>query len=264
MPMSPRLLRPRASATLVATDADARTYISAVRSADGGQWMEAGVQQAIDSFIIGCKADGIWTSIKASCILIGARTLSGALTPLAGAAPTNNNFVNGDYSRKTGLVGNASTKFLNSNRKANADPLDNCHVAVYASAVASGFQMYVGGETSNAHDAFRNGVNAVFRSRGGATSGTIATGATAGLIGHSRSASATFICRAGGTQQTVTSTSLAANNIDIYVFARNANGTLNLPTDARIAYYSIGEALTLSLLDARVSTLYTAIEAAIP
>jgi hypothetical protein len=57
------------------------------------------------------------TAIKASCILAGARTLAGALVPLAGAAPTNvGPFVSGDYNRKTGLVGDGSTKYLNSNR----------------------------------------------------------------------------------------------------------------------------------------------------
>jgi len=225
--------------------------------------LERAVAQAIDSFVIGCKADGIWSAVKASCILMGARTLAGALTPLVGTAPTNNNFVSGDYNRKTGLVGNASTKFLNSNRSANADPLNNCHAAVYASTVASSFQMYFGGETANAYDAFRNGANANGRSRGG-SAGTLGTGATAGLIAHSRAAAGTFVFRAGGSQQTVTSTSGTADNASIYVFARNVAGSLNLPTDARIAFYSIGESLTLSALDSRVSSLYAAIAAAIP
>jgi hypothetical protein len=244
-------------------DPDAAAYLAAVEAADG-QALEAAVRTAVNNFVVGCKLDGIWSAIKASCILSGARTLSGALTPLAGTAPTNNNFVTGDYNRKTGLVGNASTKFLNSNRSANADPLNNCHAAVYASTVASGFQMYFGGETGSAHDAYRNGSNANSRSRGGGSAGIIATGATAGLIGHSRAAAGTFVFRAGGSQQTVTSTSVAANNINLYVFARNVSGSLNLPTDARIAFYSIGESLTLSALDSRVSSLYTAIAAAIP
>jgi hypothetical protein len=259
MAMSPRLLRPRASG---AFDPAAQVYFNAVAAADGQQ-LEPAVKKAINDFVLGCKADGIWSAVKASCILMGARTLAGALTPLVGTAPTNNNFVSGDYNRKTGLVGNASTKFLNSNRSANADPLNNCHAAAYASTAASGFQMYFGGETANAYDAFRNGANAIGRSRGG-TSGTVGTGATAGLIGHSRAAAGTFVFRAGGSQTTVTSTSGTADNANIYVFARNVSGSLNLPTDARIAFYSIGESLTLSLLDSRVSSLYAAIAAAIP
>jgi hypothetical protein len=77
-------------------DADAVAYIAAVEAADG-QALEAATRMAINSFVKGCKADGIWTAIKASCILAGARTRLGALTPLAGTAPTNFNFVDGDY-----------------------------------------------------------------------------------------------------------------------------------------------------------------------
>jgi hypothetical protein len=81
-----------------------RAYIAAVETADG-QALEPAIRTAYDQFIRGCKADGIWDAIKASCILSGARSLSGALVPLKGSAPTNNNFVSGDYVRTTGLVG---------------------------------------------------------------------------------------------------------------------------------------------------------------
>jgi hypothetical protein len=94
-------------------DADAVAYIDAVEAADG-QALETATRMAINSFVKGCKADGIWPAIKASCILAGARTRLGALTPLAGTAPTSFNFVDGDYNRKTGLVGDGSTKYLDS------------------------------------------------------------------------------------------------------------------------------------------------------
>jgi hypothetical protein len=91
MGMNPRLLRP-----ILSGDPDALRYIAAVQTADQ-QSLEPAVRKAITDFIVGCKADGIWSAIKASCILMGARTLSGALTPLRGGTPTNvnNNFVRG-------------------------------------------------------------------------------------------------------------------------------------------------------------------------
>ena len=106
------------------SDPDAMAYLRAVEDADN-QALEQGVQQAVNQFVIGCKSDGIWSAIKASCILAGARTLNGALVPLVGIAPTNFNFVAGDYNRKTGLVGDGSTKYLDSNRNNNADPQNN-------------------------------------------------------------------------------------------------------------------------------------------
>ena len=80
------------------TDPDALAYLAEVERIDG-QALESGTRNAVIAFVTGCKADGIWTAIKASCILSGARTLSGALMPLAGTAPSNFNFVSGDYNR---------------------------------------------------------------------------------------------------------------------------------------------------------------------
>jgi len=54
-------------------DADARQYIINVEEQDG-QPLESGVRAAINDFVVGCKTDGIWDAIKASCILAGART----------------------------------------------------------------------------------------------------------------------------------------------------------------------------------------------
>ena len=73
-------------------DEDTINYINAVEDADN-QVLEPATREAYHRFIVGCKDDGIWDAIKASCILAGARTLAGALTPLKGTAPTNNGFL---------------------------------------------------------------------------------------------------------------------------------------------------------------------------
>lgn len=260
MPMSPRLLMPRASSKF---DAAAQVYFNAVAEADGQQ-LETAVKKAINDFIVGCKADGIFSAIKASCILMGARTLSGALTPLVGAAPTNNNFVSGDYNRKTGLIGNGSTKYLNSNRNNDADPQDNKHLAAYKSAnMLSGVGTLVGAQTvssggswlldnSNANsDAVRiNAASSIVGQQFPAV----------GFVGASRSSSSGISIQLGGVSSSASLASAAPLNSDIWVLG----GVGNQYANARLAFYSIGESLDLALLDTRVSTLYTAIGAAIP
>ena len=112
-------------------DADAQAYVNAVEVADG-QRIEDPVRFAINNFVIGCKADGIWSAIKASCILAGARTLAGALVPLVGTAPTR--FGTGAgwlYNRKTGLKGNGTDNYINSDRSNGVDPQDNIHLSAY-------------------------------------------------------------------------------------------------------------------------------------
>ena len=139
-------------------DWEAADYARRVELADG-QPLEQGVFNAINAFVLGCKADGTWNAIKASCILAGARTLAGALVPLVGAAPTNFNFVSGDYNRKTGLVGNGSTKYLNSNRSGNADPQNSHHLCVYATTAQSNASMYAGVENAQRNSIYANGAS---------------------------------------------------------------------------------------------------------
>jgi len=272
MPMSPRLLRPRASNNNVASDADARAYIEAVRIADG-QYMEPAVQLAVNAFVAGCKTDGIFAAIKAACILMGARTLSGALTPLVGTAPTNVNFVAGDYNRKTGLVGNGTTKHLDSNRASNADPQDSHHIALYQSQRSltgtpslMGAGLYATNGVTQFTQPFSGDPYLFAQSRSSGSSYLDGPSANAvGFLGIVRSASSGYSLRSpAGTQSTTARSSVSPVSDNTFVFATNGGGSASARYAGRIAFYSIGESLSLSLLDSRVATLYTAIGAAIP
>jgi hypothetical protein len=249
-------------------DSDAAAYMAAVEAVDT-QSLEVGVKTAINNFVVGCKADGIFTAIQACCILAGARTRLGALVPLVGTAPTSFNFVDGDYNRKTGLIGNTTNKYLDSNRAANAEPQDSAHVFARVTTADSrvpGVQdmNYIG--AANAGFTSRigfgpYGANIWLSNRSGAaTSG--ASSATGG-IGVSRSASTGYDIRREGANATRTVTSVTPGATNIVVFAQNANGTINSWSNARISFYSIGTAINLEQLDNRVATLMSEIDAAI-
>jgi hypothetical protein len=254
--------------TWAPADTDAAAYIAAVEAADG-QALEEKTRKAIDDFVLGCKADGIWSAIKASCILAGARTLSGALVPLVGTAPTNNNFVSGDYNRKTGLVGNGSTKYLNTNRNNNADPQDSKHVSTYVStAQTSGAGAYLGyGATSSGDTNIGASTSSLLLfSRVNTTQGTnIANAHTAtSFIGMNRSGSSTFTVRYSGLLSAAMPASNVPSNGNMLVFSRGSSASPADLTNARLAFYSIGESLDLTLLDARVTQLITTFAAVIP
>jgi hypothetical protein len=241
-------------------DTDAAAYITAVETADG-QALEEKTKIAIDNFVLGCKADGIWTAIKASCILAGARTLTGALVPLAGTAPTNFNFVSGDYNRKTGLVGDGSTKYLDSNRNTNSDPRDNNHMTAYATNYANyGYLIGSSGAVVPGFNSIQTSSSiTVFRSR--FDSGfVIGVAATNNFIGISRASSASFSYRYNGATANQSTASQLQADRSIRLFQRNND----VWSDSRLAFYSIGESLNLALLDARVTDLINAFAAAIP
>jgi hypothetical protein len=242
-------------------DPDAAAYIAAVEAADT-QALETNTRYAINDFVIGCKADGIWTAIKASCILAGARTLAGALVPLAGTAPTNNNFVSGDYNRKTGLAGNGSTKYLNSNRNNNADPQDSKHISVYGTSwgtLNAGFIGSNGVGNGNSHlYAVAGTATKITRLNSSGASTLSNTTIAPSFMGASRDSSSGFNDRYNSITVFTSAASNTPRNADILVY--RTQGTCN----ARLAFYSIGESLNLALLDARVTTLVNAFTAAIP
>jgi hypothetical protein len=246
-------------------DPDAAAYITAVEIADG-QPLEIEVQVAIHTFVKGCKADGIWPAIKASCIMAGARTLAGALVPLVGPAPTNFNFVSGDYNRKTGLVGDGSTKYLNSNRNNNADPQNSKHVAVFStqSETRNATRSAISSRSSSASTGSTHVLTtiaaAVARVNTAATSSVANTTPFTGLFGGSRFSNTQVSMRFNNASTVIDESSSAPAAVAIDVFSRNGGDFSN----ARLAFYSIGESLDLALLDARITTLINAVAAAIP
>jgi hypothetical protein len=251
-------------------DADAKDYLVRVHAAEG-QTLEPEVCLAIEAFIVGCKADGIWPAIKASCILAGARTLTGALVPLVGAPPTLFGTEAGwNYNRETGLQGTPeSANYFDTNRANNADPQDSKHVAVYASSVNTNINnapYLLADPGGNGRTALGRvgGVTAAFSISGTNTGGNIGSTTLApGFAGASRPNSSTINARYIDTSgQKSTSISLSSNTSSSQSIAANYN-YLTSYSNARLAFYSIGESLDLALLDARVTTLINAFDAAI-
>jgi len=239
-------------------DSDAAAYIAAVETADG-QTLETATRVAIHSFVKGCKADGIWPAIKACCILAGARTLTGALIPLAGTAPTNNNFVSSDYDRKTGLVGNGSTKYLAANRTSTDDPQNDSHASIYISTAGSGNRTSISAfsGTDLSEIGFYSGCIIASRNTDNRASGV---DGTTGFVSFSRSSSASFTALNNSTAYTHNVASNAAQSSAWNVYRRPSGQPYY--SNQRLAFYSIGTSLSQTLLRDRVNALITAIGAA--
>ena len=251
------------------SDSDAEAYLQAVETADGLQ-LEQDVANAINSFVVGCKSDGIWSAIKASCLLAGARTLPGALVPLVGAAPTNNNFVTGDYNRRTGLISNGSTKVINTNRNNNSDPQNSKHIACWVTerveSNATNGSMLIGTHNNQFGRTFF-GLNvgtpptAIIHAVN-VNGNQVVTPAAAntGLHGLSRSSAANYSIISAGVTGTATATSVTPFSQNIGVFGSVSAHRVT----ARISFYSAGESMNLTAFNTRVSTLMTALAVAIP
>jgi hypothetical protein len=250
---------------LASLDPDAKAYIAAVEAADG-QALEPAIRLAYDRFVRGCKSDNIWNAIKASCILSGARSLSGALVPLRGAAPTNYNFVSGDYSRTAGLLGDGTTKYLDSNRDNNADPQDSKHVSIYSSQISTGvIPAYFGGAAESGSTQLLDTIATIRMSYrlNSVSAALVGLTPSIGFIGLNRPDSSNSEIRNAGITTTSSNSSASPTTFSL-LFYRRTNLAGSNYNNGRFSFYSIGEAIDLAALDARVATLTAAISAALP
>jgi hypothetical protein len=241
-------------------ETEASTYFAAIVTA--GSSITESNKLAVDAFIKGCKSDGIWTAIKASCLLAGPDSLAGALVPLVGVAPTNNGpFVSGDYSRTTGLVGNGGGKYLNSNRNNTADPQDSRHLSVFASTITSiNPSAYIGvlGGGASASQILRSATASTLYGRLSSGAAQLDNAHAAGFLGVNRTDSSNIRFRGNGITGLVAAASATPDNGNLFVFARNSGG-LSIPSNGRISFYSLGESIDLALLDARLTTYMAAL-----
>jgi hypothetical protein len=264
-------------------DTDAQNYITAVEAADG-QTLETAVKDAINAFVVGCKADGIWSAIKASCILAGARTLAGALVPLVGANPTNVNFVSGDYNRKLGPKGNgaggASNKRIDTNRNNTADGQNDRHCSVYVTE-AGNFSQYMrliaaGDSGQNGDTCINTGGNPGSSTWIGQTmpvacasqvpGATFSGSGALGFIGMNRASSTAYKLMINSTVTTITQNSATPASKNYHLFG--------LPSDipaqffgGSIAMFTIGSSMSDVLfgqLRNRQIALMAALATAIP
>jgi hypothetical protein len=243
-------------------DLDFKNYISKIETADAAS-LETATKNAIKAFILGCKFDGIWSSIMSCAIFAGARTLNGALSTLKGDALTNNLFVTADYNRQSGLLG-ASGKYLNTNLTNTIDAANKntVHAATYTTTATHTGYTLGSDTTANGTIALRPYATtaSIFRAH---NAGSIDnSGASTfpvpivGFAGVSRSTSTDvnlyYKTSTGYFSGTNTVGSVTVVPTNIYVFDRSNTG---LQYNNRIAFYSVGTYLDLVKLEARVKTL---------
>lgn len=241
-------------------DYDAWQYIAAVEAADG-EILEQPVRDAITNFVSGCKTDGIWAAIKACCIMNDARTLAGALVPIKGNTPTNDGFLSADYDRKLGLLGNGTSKRIDTGYTGEALPTNAGHLSAFITQASPNAGADREGFLANGNSEELLLINTSFFGRIHNT-GTSAASVTpsVGFVGASRPNASSVNWRYPGQSGTQSATASTPSTANLYAFSRGSSDY----SASRQSFYSLGESLDLALLDARVSTLMSDLAAAIP
>ena len=250
----------------ISLDLDAADYISRVETADT-QALELDVKLAINSLVVELKDENIWNSITQLVLLSGPRTLNGALVPLKGATPSNPSsvFVSGDYNRKTGLKGNRSDKWLNTNVVNNSLP-DNSHASVFISQSESfNGQVALGsGDFTTNEKIITIGQDSTqgfhrFRSSNVFTT----SGQPSNFCGFSRTGNTVNI-RINNSSSSVSNTVGTVDiTTNVLVFARGTESSPSSFSGARLKHWSLGNDLDLSKLQTVLDNYYSTIDAVI-
>jgi hypothetical protein len=178
--------------------------------------------------------------------------------------PTLVIFVSGDHNAVTGLKGDGSTKYVNTNRNNNAEGQNSQSASVYIdtlhTAGTAGTYFGAGGASNGSMQITRMGAtpaNLITRSRSTTSTTTAGPGGAAGYTGISRDNGSNYSLRANAASATITQASQTPFNGNIFIF--RTNDVSPLYTDARLKAYHVGPSITQSVLEGLQNTLFAAI-----
>jgi hypothetical protein len=189
-------------------------------------------------------------------------------TQFGNAMDTNNSFVQGDYTEtgsSGGLIGNTSTKYLQTGLAVNTLTVGDRHISAYETVRSGGtFQTFLGTESvsvGNHQLNLRYGGNAAVLqfgfANGGASLNSSSTTTGAHWLGTNINAQGGTIYKNGVLDVSTSGTAASPGSQEFYAFAVNRLGS---PADlyaGRLGGYSIG----LSMTPTQVSSFYSAMQA---
>lgn len=211
---------------------------------------------AVEKFVQDCKNALIWSKLLEIGPFAGSN-LNAALVKLArpvgvASALTNVNFVAGDYNERGasgGLLGDGTTKYLNTGFNIQTHLPDNCHLSFYLRDDAGGagniipiggidasHQYWVGALTPSAQSNTRMGQ---------AATATDPQQMTKAFYCASRTAANALRLYKNGALTAVDNSAIAQGkpNQNIFVMAYNNSGSASGHLPGRRSFYSIGEGL---------------------
>jgi hypothetical protein len=209
---------------------------------------------AVQTFVATMKLTNLWSLCDEIGVFAGSN-LSAALVKLKyKTIPSllNSNFVEADYSEATGLLGNGTTKYLDTGYVAYNSLPDTCHLSFYlreASATA-GNRVFVAVLGNGATDQFalfsNSGNNDVTGRLGNLTAASQSGAPIAAFYQTSRQSLTDLRLYRNGAQMgspIATAVTLNKPAYSFYLWAYNNSGLAGGRLDKRGCFYSIGKSM---------------------
>jgi len=246
-----------------AVDPDAQAFITAAAITDPTQ------QSAINNLVIGMKADGLWTKMKAVYPFVGGTATSHSYN-LKNTAQYQITWNGGFTHNSTGVTGNGSNSYGNTGFNPNSafSTNDSAHLSLYirnnsASSAYVDFGATNGAGSSTAlNSAYTNSALSLIHN--GNTGISTSNTNTQGFYLGSRTTASVHKLFKNTTQIGSTDTTSAGTrpNFNLYLGAYNVSNSALYYTNRNYAFASIGDGLTdtdATNLNTRVTTFQTAL-----
>jgi hypothetical protein len=240
------------------TDADALAFFDRVTAAGGT--LSATEQLAIDTLVKQMKDDGIWTKMKAIYPMVGAS--AAACAQNLKSSSFTGVFNGGVTFSNTGITGNGTTGYMNTNLNQSIEQLsNNLHISIYQrNILLSPSNVSMGlGTGSNLSRFYLNFSNSEYLSlqSGSQAISSIET-PQQGMFILSRNSSSSFFKKQNNLNVEVfNNISTGLISYTYALLANNQNGTFSEFSTANLAFSSIGDGLT----DTQASNFYSAVQA---
>ena len=239
----------------IVSDSDAQAFLNAADITDVTQ------ANAVNNLVIGMKADGIWTKMKAIYPIVGGTASSHAVN-LKTPGTFNLSFATGVTHSSNGMVGNGSTGYADTNftPSTNGMLLNSAHLSFYSRTDLNTYQVEMGNWNGSASTLLliRQAGNGTVRMNNGALNINFANTNAQGFYLSNRTASNVIKAFKNGAVQVTSaqvSNSLPTNKIALLAF--NDNGLIQYYSTKQCAFASIGDGLT----DTDAANFYTAVQA---
>jgi hypothetical protein len=241
-----------------AIDVDALNFFNRVTAAGGT--LSQTERNAINILVFNLKAQGLWSSMKAIYPMVGS-TAAACAQNLVSSNFTGL-FSGGWTFSSMGVTGNGINSYMNTGCTPTQMGQNSCHLSIYNRTNSGGAFVDVGCTTSSntgndfqVVSRFTGDVN--YSMINGSNVSGFAQSISSGLQLISRIVSTGFNYFSNTTKTAVTKVSIAPNNLNVYIGARNVNNlTIDFSTNRQCAFASIGDGLT----DTQASDFYTAVQ----
>jgi hypothetical protein len=252
----------RSIGTQTVSDADAQAFVTNAGIVDQ---VEA---NAVNNLVIGMKADGIWSKMKAIYPFVGGTASQHKFNlknPLDTDAAFRLVFNGGVTHSSNGYQPNGTNGYADTKVNENSVlSLNNQHLSIYSRTNVDGLFCDIGVNTgvSQESNIFAKYLNTFYPRIQNTNNGIANTGTSQGLFVSNRTNSTQVRAFQNGVLKLITNNSLSKSSANIFIGASSIPTGANLYSPRQYAFASIGDGLTdteATNLNTRVTTFQTAL-----